>query len=221
MRDHGGFERYGKPSACESAPADKMIGIVGCSAEGAALCYRTICAEGREPARSARASGNLDAHALVRAPLRTARTRRLGRRRRINARFREPPRANGLRLPHLPRQYNPSSLAADGDVYPHKLAQHGIEFERPTLEERREINRIIMDELVYGVFKPESIACFQRTIERMKKTGCDAVVLGCTETLTVNDSNSPLPTLDSTRLIARAALRHAVTGNALSKGTHV
>jgi aspartate/glutamate racemase len=46
MRDHGGFERYGKPSACESAPADKMIGIVGCSAEGAALCYRTICAEG-------------------------------------------------------------------------------------------------------------------------------------------------------------------------------
>jgi aspartate racemase len=75
------------------------------------------------------------------------------------------------------------------------------------------MNRIIMDELVCGQFKPEAIACFQRVFERMKDAGCDAVVLGCTEIpLIMNDSNSPLPTLDSTRLLARAALNRAVRG---------
>ena len=70
-----------------------------------------------------------------------------------------------------------------------------------------------MDELVYGVFKPEAVAYFQRVIGRMKDEGCDAVVLGCTEIpLIMNDANSPLPTLDSTRLLARAALRRAGRG---------
>jgi aspartate racemase len=74
-----------------------------------------------------------------------------------------------------------------------------------------EINRIIMDELVCGVFKPEAVTYLQRVIGRMKDEGCDAVVLGCTEIpLILSDANSPLPTLDSTRLLARAALRRAV-----------
>jgi aspartate racemase len=68
-----------------------------------------------------------------------------------------------------------------------------------------------MDELVYGIFKPEAIATFERVMERMKDEGCDAVVLGCTEIpLIMNDANSPLPTLDSTRLLARAALERAI-----------
>lgn len=92
------------------------------------------------------------------------------------------------------------------EVYPRNYV-------RPSGEEREEINRIIFDELVYGVFKPEAVATFQRVIGRMKDQGCDAVVLGCTEIpLIINDANSPLPTLDSTRLLARAALRRA-TGN--------
>ena len=77
--------------------------------------------------------------------------------------------------------------------------------------EREEINRIIMDELVYGQFKPAAVEYFQRVFARMKDAGCDAVVLGCTEIpLIMNDANSPLPTLDSTRLLARAALRRAL-----------
>ena len=84
---------------------------------------------------------------------------------------------------------------------------------RPNAAERDEINRIIMDELVCGVFKPEAVAYFQRVIGRMKDEGCDAVVLGCTEIpLIIDDANSPLPTLDSTRLLARAALRRAIAG---------
>jgi aspartate racemase len=99
----------------------------------------------------------------------------------------------------------------DSEVYPEKLKARGLEYVRPTPEERDAINRIIMDELVHGVFKPESVATFQRVMERMKAEGCDAVVLGCTEIpLLMNDGNSPLPTLDSTRLLARMALRRAV-----------
>jgi aspartate racemase len=91
------------------------------------------------------------------------------------------------------------------DVYPSNYV-------RPLSAEREEINRIIMDELVCGVFKPAAVAYFQQVIGRMKGEGCDAVVLGCTEIpLVMNDANSPLPTLDSTRLLARAALRRAIS----------
>lgn len=99
----------------------------------------------------------------------------------------------------------------NSEVYPEKLTQCGIECIRPGTRERDEIGRIIMDELVYGVTKPESIAYFQSVIRLFKEQGCQAVVLGCTEIpLILNDENSPLPTLDSTRLLARAALRKAV-----------
>lgn len=96
-------------------------------------------------------------------------------------------------------------------IYPEKLSPRGLEYVCPNTADRDEMDRIIMDELVCSVFKPEAVAYFQRVIRWMKEQGCDAVVLGCTEIpLIVNDSNSPLPTLDSTRLLARAALRSAV-----------
>ena len=60
------------------------------------------------------------------------------------------------------------------------------------------------------MFNADAIGFFQRVMKRMKEDGCDAVVLGCTEIpLIMNDGNSPLPTLDSTRLLARAALQRA------------
>jgi aspartate racemase len=99
----------------------------------------------------------------------------------------------------------------ESEVYPEKLTSRGLDYLRPNDSEREEIDRIIMDELVYGVFTPEAVAYFQRVITRFKDEGCDAVVLGCTEIpLIMNDSNSPLPTLDSTRLLARQALHYAV-----------
>ena len=99
----------------------------------------------------------------------------------------------------------------NSEVYPQALAARGLKYVRPEPEQREEINRIIFDELVCGVFKPEAIAYHQRVIAKLKEQGCDAVVLGCTEIpLIMHDANSPLPTLDSTRLLARAALRRAV-----------
>jgi len=98
----------------------------------------------------------------------------------------------------------------DGEVYPEKLTARGLGYLRPNTAERAEINRIIFEELVAGVFRPEAVAYFQRVMGRMKDEGVDAVVLGCTEIpLIMNDANSPLPTLDSTRLLARAALQRA------------
>jgi len=101
----------------------------------------------------------------------------------------------------------------ESEVYPEKLGARGLAYVRPSPDERAEVQRIIMDELVRGVFRPEAVASLQRVIGRLKDQGCDAVVLGCTEIpLVMNDANSPLPTLDSTRLLARAALRRAVEG---------
>jgi len=105
----------------------------------------------------------------------------------------------------------------DGEVYPEKLTARGLSYLRPNTAERAEINRIIFEELVAGVFRPEAVAYFQRVMGRMKDEGVDAVVLGCTEIpLIMNDANSPLPTLDSTRLLARAALRRAAPTAAVS-----
>ena len=94
-------------------------------------------------------------------------------------------------------------------------AARGLDYLRPNDGERVEINRIIMDELTHGVFTAQAIAYFQEVMRRMQGEGCDAVILGCTEIpLIMSDANSPLPTLDSTRLLARAALRRAVASTA-------
>ncbi|MCB2022655.1 MAG: aspartate/glutamate racemase family protein, partial [Burkholderiaceae bacterium] len=99
----------------------------------------------------------------------------------------------------------------DSSVYPDTLAARGLSCVRPDAAQRDAIDRIIMDELVAGVLRAQSVERFQQVFARMKAAGCDAVILGCTEIpLLMNDSNSPLPTLDSTRLLSRAALRRAM-----------
>jgi aspartate racemase len=99
----------------------------------------------------------------------------------------------------------------ESSVYPDKLSAFGIECQRPDEEKRRRLNEIIMEELVCGTFRAESISYLQALIEAFRVRGCDAVVLGCTELpLVLTDADSPLPALDSTRLLARAALKHAI-----------
>ena len=99
----------------------------------------------------------------------------------------------------------------EGPVYPEKLKAAGLEHRIPTTPQRERINQIIMDELVNAQFTPHSLAYFQEVIRTLGDEGCDAVVLGCTEIpLLVSPDASSLPTLDSTRLLARAALRKAL-----------
>jgi aspartate racemase len=99
----------------------------------------------------------------------------------------------------------------EGPVYREKLDALGIKHAIPQARDRERINHIIFDELVYGIFTEDSLMFFSHVIASLKKEGCDAVILGCTEIpLLVTPEASPLPTLDSTRLLARAALHAAV-----------
>jgi aspartate racemase len=119
--------------------------------------------------------------------------------------------AEAVRLGYRKLAVTGTKYLVESDVYPDKLRARGLEFLRPEQDERERINQIIFDELVYGEFKPEALRYFQAVVTRMKNQGCDAVVLGCTEIpLLVSPADSPLPTLDSTRLLARAALRRAI-----------
>jgi aspartate racemase len=219
----------------------KHIGIAACSAEGAALCYRTICVEGAERL-GAHAHPEVSMHTpsleeymqrIYRGDWEGVGEMMLSSARKLAAMgadflicpdntlhqalpYVEPRSplpwlhiANAVANEAAARGYRRVGLTGtrwlmEGPVYPK-------EYLRPNAAEREEINRIIMDELVRGVFKPSAVEYFQHVFARMKDAGCDAVVLGCTEIpLVMSDANSPLPTLDSTRLLARAALRRAL-----------
>lgn len=226
----------------------KHIGIVACTAEGAALCYRTICVEGAQllgphahPEVSMHTPSLADYMQLIYrgdwqgvGELMVHSANKLAK---IGADFLICPdntihQAFAYVEPKSPlpwlhiaevvteraveRSFRRIGLLGTrwlvlSEVYPEKLAARGLDYLRPSDDEREQINRIIMEELVYGIFKPEAVAYFQKVITRLKDNRCDAVLLGCTEIpLIIKDSNSPLPTLDSTRLLARAALKKAV-----------
>lgn len=227
------------------------IGIVGCSAEGAALCYRTICLEGTKVlGPHTHPEVSLHTHPLSEymrfadaddwngvAGLMLSSAEKLAR---AGADFLICPdntihRAFDLVVARSPRPWlhiveevanearrqNYRRLAVlgtrytmEGPVYAKKLAESGLEYRVPGPEQRERINQIIFDELVYADFRPESLGYFTFVIRSLKDEGCDAVVLGCTEIpLLVSAESSPLPTLDSTRLLARAAVRRAVGEN--------
>ena len=173
------------------------IGIVACSAEGAALCYRTICAEGAQLlGPHAHPEVSMHTHSLADyvecldrddwqgvGELMLASADKLAR---IGADFlicpdntihqalpRIEPRsplpwlhiAEVVAAEAVARGYRRLGLTGtrwlvDSEVYPEKLAARGLECVRPSDAERDEINRIIMDELVCGVFKPEAVAYF-------------------------------------------------------------
>jgi len=227
----------------------KHIGIVGCSAEGAALCYKTICTEGAEylgphahPEISMHTPSLADYNACIYrddwqgvGELMLASAEKLAS---LGADFVIcPDNTIHQALPHvidrlpLPWLHIAEVVAkeakahgykrvgitgtkwlVESNVYPEKLTEQGVDFLLPSDTEVEKLNSIIMDQLVMGIFETEAVAYFQQVISGMKEQACDAVVLGCTEIpLILNDNNSPLPTLDSTRLLARAALKQAVT----------
>ncbi|MEB3757178.1 MAG: amino acid racemase [Desulfurococcales archaeon] len=99
----------------------------------------------------------------------------------------------------------------ESDVYPSRLRKYGIDWIIPDSQQRRVINDIIFNELVYGLVRPESRSKLVTIISNLaRKEGGDAVVLGCTELpLILDDNVSPIPVLDSTRILARRALREA------------
>ncbi len=220
------------------------IGIVACSTEGAALCYRAICLD------ALAVMGEHDHPRMTLSAIPMARHMEAIRRddwkgvadlmleganevARAGAAFAICP-DNTLHqaLPDvLPRSPIPWLSIADvvaeeaarrgfrrlgvlgtrylmeGPVYRDTLAARGIEMRIPEAERREQINRAIFRELVNAIFEDGTRAMFYDAIRDLGREGCDAAVLGCTEIpLIVRAAEAPLPTLDSTRLLARAAL---------------
>ncbi|HEX8144529.1 MAG TPA: amino acid racemase [Pyrinomonadaceae bacterium] len=226
----------------------RHIGIVACSAEGAALCYRTICLEALELMgehnhpevtmnsipmarhmpflRDDDWEGVADlmlesAHKVASAgaafaicPDNTCHQAfpyLVGKSPLPWLHIAETVAAEASRLGFKRLAVFGTKYLMEGPVYTQALSKYGIEREIPGAAEREKINTIIFSELVNGIFPEESRLYFNELMEEFKEHGCDAAVLGCTEIpLLVRPDDAPLPTLDSTRLLARAALRKAL-----------
>jgi len=226
----------------------RHIGIVACSAEGAALCYRTIAAEA--PAlmgEHCHPETTLHTYPLsdYMVHIRTGNWRGVADLMLSSARKVASAGADFAVCPdntihqafdlvvedspipwlHIARVVGEAAAAAgrrrlgvlgtrylmEGPVYPDALRPMEIEVIVPGDAQRERIDAIIFDELVYGILPERSRLYFNEVMADLKSRGADAVVLGCTEIpLIVDPADAPLPTLDSTRLLARAALRRAL-----------
>lgn len=226
----------------------KHIGIVACSAEGAALCYRTICAEApKEMGEHTHPEVTMHTYPLSEymvhiragewdkvAELMISSAEKVAQ---VGADFAVCPDntihqaidivRSGSTIPWLHiaetvgeeagrREFKHLGILGTkylmiGPVYHDALKGSDINCEVPEKEDREHINEIIFTELVNGLFPERSRLYFNEVIGKLRDRGCDAVVLGCTEIpLIVNQVDCPLPTLDSTRLLAGAAIREAI-----------
>jgi aspartate racemase len=226
----------------------KHIGIVACSAEGAALCYRTLCAEA-----PALMGEHMHPEVSMHTPplgkymmhIRSGDWREVGnimltsvrKLAAIGAQFAICPdntihqafdyvkAESPIPWLHIAEAVGAQAQASGwnhlaitgtrylmtGPVYPQILEKYGIACQIPEQTDREKIDDIIFKQLVNGIFPQSSRLYFNEVIQKLKDRGCDAVVLGCTEIpLLVDPDDCPLPTLDSTRLLARAALREAL-----------
>jgi aspartate racemase len=226
----------------------KHIGIVACSAEGAALCYQAICRDALEavgkndhpritmdsiPMAAWMPSFDAgDQRGIARFMLDSARVLAGA-----GADFAICP-DNSAHLAwddvqaqtpipwlHIAREVGAEAerrgyrrvgvlgtrFTMAGPVYADTLSDMGIATTVPEADDFETVDRIIFDELVDGIFTEESQRAYTDAIGRLADRGCDAVALACTEIpLLVAPEDSPLPTLDSTRLLAAAALREAL-----------
>jgi len=226
----------------------KHIGIVACSAEGAALCYRTICMEApqwmgehRHPEITMHTHPLADYMVPIRAgdwkgvaALMLSSARKVAEAgadfavcpdNTIHQAFDHVKKDSPIPWLHIAESVAQEAKARGfrrlgilgtkylmtGPVYPETLRRFGISSAIPDAGTRERIDEIIFKELVNAVFTETSRLFFNEVMDGLKREGCDAAVLGCTEIpLIVKPEHAPLPTLDSTRLLARAALRTAI-----------
>ena len=104
----------------------------------------------------------------------------------------------------------------EGVVYPEAFKRRGLDFCSPDKDDRAYVDKVIFDELCNGIIRDEARVGYLNIIEKLKDEGCDVVLLGCTEIpLLITPDISPLPTLDSTRLLATAAVDVALGDQAM------
>ncbi len=92
-------------------------------------------------------------------------------------------------------------------LYDAPLRQRGIESVIPSEEDQDAIHAIITEELFGLRILAESTARLLAVVNKLKNQGCDAVALACTELpLSLNEHNCGIAVIDTTRLLAEAAL---------------
>jgi aspartate racemase len=98
------------------------------------------------------------------------------------------------------------------DFFQGRLArQFNLDTIVPDLAERKEVHRIIYEELCVGLIRPESGISLHRIMTRLAEQGAEGVILGCTELgLLVGNDDSPVPLFDTTRIHALAAVDSAL-----------
>ena len=228
----------------------RHIGIVGCSAPGAALCHQTICTEAAALIGQKYAHPEVSMHThpfseYMRhveagnwdgvAELMLSSSEKLAK---IGADFLITPDNTIHQALDLFRSRSPrpwlhiaeevaaeakrlgshrvallgTKFLMEGPVYPSRFEKLGIEYRIPERNEREFINGFIFDELVEGKVTSQARTYFMGVIERLQQEGCDAVGMCCTEIplLLRPGEDTKLPLLDSTRLLARAAIRRAI-----------
>lgn len=223
-------------------------GIVACSAEGAALCYRTICLEALEMmgehnhpevtmnsvpmAKFMSYFDNKELKPMAEIMLESAhKVAAAGAQFAIcpdntcHMAFELVAKDSPIPWLHIAEVVAEEAIKSDfrrigilgtkylmeSDVYPNVFDRYNLAYEIPSDEDRERINTIIFKELVNGIILEDSRLYFNEVIQKLKERGCDAVTLSCTEIpLIVRPDDCPLPSLDSTRLLAKAALNRAL-----------
>ena len=226
----------------------KHIGIVACSAEGAALCYRTLCTEApSKMGEHMHPEVSMHTHPLGEYMIHIRKgdwekvadlmLSSLHKVTQIGAQFAICPDNTIHQAFEYVREKSPipwlhiaeavaqvakqkslrrlailgTKYLMTGPVYPETLEKFEIDYQIPDENDRERIDELIFNELVNGVFTEKARIYFNEVIQKLKNKGCDTVILGCTEIpLIVDPEDCPLPTLDSTRLLARAAIKEAL-----------
>ncbi len=98
------------------------------------------------------------------------------------------------------------------DFYSGRLEEKfGLAVLIPDEAQREVVDRIIFEELVLGIIKPESKAVYIHVIEELVSRGAQGIVLGCTEIpLLVQFKDVQIPLFDTTFLHAEMAVRVAL-----------
>jgi aspartate racemase len=100
-----------------------------------------------------------------------------------------------------------TSFTMEDPFYVERLARHGIEAIVPDPAGRADVHRIIYDELVRDVVRPESRQRYREVMADLVADGAGGMILGCTEVgLLVGPDDTSVPTFDTCRLHASAAV---------------
>lgn len=106
-----------------------------------------------------------------------------------------------------------TSFTMEQDFYKGRLKEkHGLDVIVPNQTDRQMIHEVIYQELCLGKVNQASKQKYLAVIEKLKQSGADAVILGCTEIgLLVNQTDTTIPLLDTTLIHAHKAVQFALS----------